>query len=291
MITSDIHMHSSFSTDSESPMEDMIQGAISRGMKTICFTEHLDYEYPSADGSVLFEVDVDAYEKKLFELKDKYKKDIEVLFGIEFGLLPHLADRYAAVAGAYDFDFIIGSSHLIPAPWYKKDLNYIQKYGTAPKNIIHGDPYEAEFWEDRTVEDICKKYFRTIIDNTAAYQNFDTYAHLDYLIRYAPQKNKGYTYKKYADILDAALKTIIDHNLALEINTAGYKYGLGQPNPQADILARYLELGGEMITIGADAHKPEHIAYDFKKAEELLKTLGFKYYTVFKKRRPVTLPL
>ena len=291
MITSDIHMHSSFSTDSESSMEDMIQGAISRGMKTICFTEHLDYEYPSADGSVLFEVDVDAYEKKLFELKDKYKKDIEVLFGIEFGLLPHLADRYAAVAGAHDFDFIIGSSHLIPAPWYKKDLNYIQKYGTAPKDIIHGDPYEAEFWEDRTVEDICKKYFRTIIDNTAAYQNFDTYAHLDYLIRYAPQKNKGYTYKKYADILDAALKTIIDHNLALEINTAGYKYGLGQPNPQADILARYLELGGEMITIGADAHKPEHIAYDFKKAEELLKTLGFKYYTVFKKRRPVTLPL
>ena len=102
MITSDIHMHSSFSTDSESPMEDMIQGAISKEMKTICFTEHLDYEYPSADGTILFEVDMDAYEKKLFELKDKYKKDIEVLFGIEFGLLPHLADRYAAVAELLD---------------------------------------------------------------------------------------------------------------------------------------------------------------------------------------------
>ena len=88
-----------------------------------------------------------------------------------------------------------------------------------------------------------------------------------------------------------ALKTIINNGLSLEVNTAGYKYGLGQPNPQADILSRYLELGGEMITIGADAHKPEHIAYDFKKAEELLKTLGFKYYAVFKNRQPVMLPL
>lgn len=291
MITSDIHMHSSFSTDSESPMENMIQGAIDKGLTTICFTEHLDYEYPSQDGTILFEVDMDAYEKKLYELKDKYKKNIEVLFGIEFGLLPHLAGRYEAVAKAHDFDFIIGSSHLIPAPWYKKDLDHIHKYGTAPKDMIHGDPYEKEFWETRTVETICEKYFQTIIDNTAAYRNFDTYAHIDYLIRYAPEKNKGYTYEKYASIIDKALNTIIEHDLALEINTAGYKYGLGQPNPQADILARYLELGGEKITIGADAHKPEHIAYDFKKAEELLNTLGFKYYTVFKKRQPVMLPL
>ena len=63
MITSDIHMHSSFSTDSDSPMEAMIQGAIARGLNTICFTEHLDYEYPSTDGTVLFEVDMAAYEK------------------------------------------------------------------------------------------------------------------------------------------------------------------------------------------------------------------------------------
>ena len=75
MITSDIHMHSSFSTDSDSPMEAMIQGAIARGLNTICFTEHLDYEYPSTDGTVLFEVDMAAYEKKLFELKDKYKNN------------------------------------------------------------------------------------------------------------------------------------------------------------------------------------------------------------------------
>lgn len=88
--------------------------------------------------------------------------------------------------------------------------------------MIHGDPYETEFWEGRAVEDICDKYFQTIVNNIAAYQNFDTYAHIDYLIRYAPEKNKGYTYEKHAAVLDKALNTIIEHDLALEVNTAGY---------------------------------------------------------------------
>lgn len=291
MITSDIHMHSSFSSDSEAPMEAMIQGAMAKGMKTICFTEHLDYEYPSATGEILFQVDIETYKEKLLDLKEKYRSDIEVLFGIEFGLLPHLADRYSAVADAYDFDFIIASSHLIGAPWYKKDVDFIKAHGNPPEHMLHGDPYEKAFWEGRAIEDVCEAYFRTITENIAAYKNFDTYAHIDYVIRYAPEKNKGYTYKKYASVLDEALKAIISQNLALEINTAGYKYGLGQPNPQSDILKRYRELGGEKITIGADGHKPEHIAYDFDKARSLLTGLGFKYYTVFKKRRPVMLPL
>ncbi|MDD3222798.1 MAG: histidinol-phosphatase HisJ family protein [Clostridia bacterium] len=290
-MTSDIHMHSSFSSDSESPMESMIQGALAKGLKTICFTEHLDYEYPSDTEEPLFLVDIDAYTKKLTELREIYKKDIEILYGIEFGLLPHLAGRYDAVASAHDFDFIIGSSHLVSAPWYMKDIEFIKKNGHAPENMRHGDPYEDDFWEGRSVEDICELYFKTISNNIQAYKNFDTYAHIDYVIRYAPEKNKDYTYKKYASILDEALKAIINQNLALEINTAGYKYGLGQPNPQADILKRYRELGGEKITIGADAHKPEHIAYDFSKTHDLLTGLGFKYYTVFKKRQPIMLPL
>ena len=273
MILADIHMHTDFSSDSKSPMESMIQGAIEKGLKTICFTEHLDYEYPGDDGQGLFLVDIDAYQKKLFELKDIYKNDIEILFGIEFGLLPHLADRYQQTASSYDFDFIIGSSHLVPAPWY-------------PNDSKHGDPYDDAFWADRSVEDVCEAYFQSILDNISSYKNFDTYGHIDYIVRYAPEKNKGYTYQKYAHILDKILKALIENDIALEVNTAGFKYGLGEPHPQSDILKRYLELGGDKITIGADGHNPEHIAYDFKKAETLLKDLGFKYYTVFKKRVP-----
>ncbi len=292
MINADIHMHCAFSTDSESPMEDMILGAIAKGLKTICFTDHMDYEYPDEiPGVTQFVVDLDAYEKEYLRLKEKYASKIEVLLGIECGMLPHLGSRYAEMTKSKDFDFVICSSHLISAPFYIKDIAYIKANGHAPAQMNHGDPYEKPFWEGRTVQQIMTMYFETVAKNIAAFKDFDTYAHLDYAIRYAPGKNSNYTYAMYADVIDEALIAIIDAGKALEINTAGYKYNLGQPNPQSDILQRYRELGGEMITIGADAHRPDHIAYDFKKAGDLLTGLGFKYYTVFKKRKPLLLPL
>ncbi len=278
MISADIHMHSDFSSDSQSPMESMILEAIEKGLKTICFTEHLDYEYPADEGQGLFIVDIESYQKKLYELKEIYKDQIEILFGIEFGLLPHLSETYDEIARSYDFDFIIGSSHLISAPWYPDD----------PK---HGDPYNDAFWEGRSEEAVIEAYFQSIINNVTSYKNFDSYGHIDYIVRYAPNKNQNYSYEKYAVMIDQVLNILIKNDIALEVNTAGFKYGLGEPHPQSDILKRYLELGGTKITIGADGHKPDHIAYDFKKAETLLKDLGFKSYTVFKKRQPLQIVL
>ena len=77
----------------------------------------------------------------------------------------------------------------------------------------------------------------------------------------------------------------------IEINTGGFKYGLGHPNPTEEIISRYHELGGEIITMGADAHAKEHVAYAFDKVPGILKNAGFRYYTVFEDRKPVFLPL
>ncbi len=71
----------------------------------------------------------------------------------------------------------------------------------------------------------------------------------------------------------------------------GLKYGLGEPNPCREVLKRYHDLGGELITVGSDAHAPEHIAYDFATAETILKEIGFRYYTVFRERKAEQLPL
>ena len=93
-------------------------------------------------------------------------------------------------------------------------------------------------------------------------------------------------FKKYADIIDEILRTLIEKGKGLELNTAGLKYGLPFAHPHADVLKRYRELGGEIITIGADGHRPEHIAYDFSKVRDILEDCGFKYYTEFKGRKP-----
>ena len=80
---------------------------------------------------------------------------------------------------------------------------------------------------------------------------------------------------------------MIRKNVGIELNTGGYHYGLGEPNPCVNIIRRYRDLGGEIITIGADAHTPDKIGYAFDKAADVLRECGFSYYAVFKNRRPV----
>ncbi len=72
----------------------------------------------------------------------------------------------------------------------------------------------------------------------------------------------------------------------IELNTAALAKGMKEPNPCTDVLKRYRELGGEIVTIGSDAHKPEQIAFAFDRAARILISCGFKYYTTFENRSP-----
>ena len=48
-ILSDCHLHTSHSGDSKAPMEEMILQGISKGLTTMCFTEHNDFDFPITD--------------------------------------------------------------------------------------------------------------------------------------------------------------------------------------------------------------------------------------------------
>lgn len=268
MIVADYHLHTAFSSDSDTPMENMVEQAINLGLTQICFTDHMDYDFPKKY-EMNFQFDVNVYFKKIEEMQKIYRDKIKILKGIELGLKPNITPQLEKLLGNYSFDYIIGSSHLVD-------------------NI---DPYYDEFWKNKTEEEGILKYFQSIIENIQAFSDFDTYGHIDYIVRYAPNKNHNFSYEKYADVLDEVLKTIITAGKAIEVNTAGYKYGLGHPNPQEDIITRYFELGGKYVTIGSDGHKPEHIAYDFIKVREMLLSLGVKEYAVFENRTPQLLPL
>lgn len=265
----DCHMHSEFSADSGTPTEDMIRQAIALGFKGICFTEHLDPDYPPTPDDLEFALDIPAYYTKLNELKETYKNQIHIHFGIEIGLQLHLKQYFHNLLKEYPFDFVIGSSH-----------------------VVHGaDPYYPEFFQGRNEEQAYLEYFESILENLDAFHEMDTYGHLDYIVRYGPNKNQFYSYEKYRNILDAILKKLADTNVGLEVNTGGYHYRLGEPNPCTDIIRRYKELGGEIITIGADAHTPDKIGYAFDKASKVLKECGFEYYTVFENRKPTFVKL
>ncbi|MBR5565579.1 MAG: histidinol-phosphatase HisJ family protein [Roseburia sp.] len=258
----DVHMHSQFSGDSDTPQEDMITTAIDAGLGGICFTDHLDIDYP--DNATLFLLDLPNYTSSVLALQEKYLNQIPVHLGIELGLQPHLAELHKDILSQYSFDFVIGSSH-----------------------VVHGmDPYYPDFYKGRLEEDCYREYFESILENIHAFDDFDVYGHIDYVVRYGPTKNTNYLWTQYQDIIDEILKLLIKKGKGIEINTGGFKYGLGHPNPTEEIICRYRELGGEIITLGADAHVPQHIGYDFGKVPAILKNAGFDYFTVFKNRKP-----
>ena len=130
------------------------------------------------------------------------------------------------------------------------------------------------------------EYFSSILENIRAFDDFDVYGHLDYVVRYSPSRGVSYDYTQYADLIDEILKLLIKKEKALRSIPQGFKYGLSHPKPTEGIIARYRKLGGELVTIGADAHAPEHVAYDFQKVSDILKSAGFSYYTVFSDRKP-----
>ncbi len=265
-ITADFHLHSNFSTDSHTPMEEMILKGIELGLTHMCFTEHMDLHFPITEDtpSGSFIVNTDSYLYDLITYREKYKDKIKLLFGIELGLQSQYRMDISKYAKSYDFDFIIGSSHL-----------------------CHGkDPYYPAFYEGRSEEEAYREYFGSILDNLKAFHNFDVYGHLDYVVRYGPNKDKNYTYEKYKDILDAILSTLLEKEKGLEINTGGIRKGLRELHPLTAVIKRYRELGGEIITVGSDAHVPGRISEGFDRAAEILTACGFRYYTVFENRIP-----
>ena len=265
-ITADYHLHTSHSTDSDEPMENMILKAIDLGLNQICFTEHMDMDFPSLPGDPedQFLVNTDSYLFDVIRYREKYEGKINILFGIELGLQPHISKENARYIKEHDFDFVIGSSHICN----KKD------------------PYWGSFYEGRSEEEAYREYFTSILDNIKSFSNYDVYGHLDYVVRYGPNKDNDYSYEKYKDILDKILETLIDKEKGIEINTGGLAKGLREANPCMGILKRYRELGGEIITVGSDAHDTSRIADRFDRAGEMLLECGFKYYTVFEKRMP-----
>lgn len=266
-ITADFHLHSSFSGDSDAPMETMILKGIGLGLTEMCFTEHNDFDYPvtEQDPPGLFELNPDAYLYDFLKLREKYAGRIALSFGLELGLQPHLSRQNASFVKAHDYDFIIGSSHL-----------------------CHGrDPYWPSFYEGRAQEEAYREYFESILENLKTYSNFDVYGHLDYVVRYGPKKDEGYSYEMYREIFDKILTRLVDMEKGIELNTAGLAKGMREPNPCAGVLKRYRELGGEIVTVGSDAHGPGQIAHAFGRAAAILKDCGFRYYATYEKRRPV----
>lgn len=269
----DYHVHTEFSDDSVYPMEQVIRDAIGMGMEEICFTDHVDYGIKDDwDAGVpiryrgnepLANVDYPRYFAEISRLQQKYSGQIAIKQGMEFGMQTHTIPKYEELFGKYPFDFVILSIHQVE---------------------------DKEFWtqafqKGRSQKEYNERYYEEMLQVVRAYKNYSVLGHMDLITRYDEQGY--YSFEEVKPVIADILKTVIQDGKGIEFNTSYHRYGLKDTTPSVDILKLYQRLGGEIITIGSDSHRREHLGACIREAGQLLKDLGFRFFCIYDKMKPI----
>ncbi|MEN6566928.1 MAG: histidinol phosphate phosphatase [Veillonellales bacterium] len=249
----DTHMHTKFSTDSQMRLEEAVAKARELNLG-ITVTEHMDLAYPEPQAFLL---DIEGY----FREYEKYRSD-ELLLGIEIGMRTDCREDNRQIAAGHAFDYVIGSIHVID-------------------NV---DIYCESFYRSRSKEEVYGQYFNAMIDCLETYEFIDCLGHIDYIARYGRYDDPEIYYDQFKDSIDRILGILAGQGKALEINTRRLDNRERIENI-LPVYRRFHDLGGRLVTVGSDAHKPKDIGKGMKLALQLAGECGLKAVR-FKDRKP-----
>lgn len=272
----DNHNHSQFSFDGgRTSVEKTVNSAIGKGLAGVCFTDHCDFFVPKMKARYEEYVpemfDVEARNAEIDKVNARCPQNFHVFKGIEIGVQKSERDKIAAHLEKYSFDEIIASVH------YLDDT----------------DPFWGGYYEGKTWRHAYGHYLETLYEELVWLgDRFDIMGHYDYVTRYAPYPECSILYKDFPDILDTMLRYLAENGKALEINTKTYQDFKGRtPVLDKNILMRYRELGGEILSLGSDSHDADKVGFNFERTAELVRSCGFRYLAHFDKRKLVMLPI
>ena len=277
MILIDCHTHTRFSVDSEADIHDMTKRAEELGLAAYAVTDHCECNgwYPEDHYSDKtyndhFDYRSDFYSSAaaVTDLKDKLSGRLNLICGVELGQPLWDIDAAETVAADKRLDFIIASVHQIRN---EQDFYYIN-YDNMPMDTIY---------------ELLGRYFSEVYD-VCKWGKFDVLGHLTYCIRYMKMRNGiSPDLSRYDEIIAESFRELISRGKGIEINTSGIRQGVGHTFPSMKYVKMFRDLGGEILTLGSDAHKPQDIGCNITDGIELARAAGFRQLCWFKDRKPV----
>lgn len=255
----DYHMHTLFSADSEEIPRKHVLQAIENNIEEICFTDHQDFYYPD----MRFDVDVDKYYQEVLALKEEFKDQITIKWGIEMGLDVDYQKEINTMIKRYPFDFVIGSIHM-----------YHNTEFFAP----------GKFFDDKTKDQAHHEFFKATLECVKTFDCFTVLGHLDYIVRYGPYDDKTINYALHQELIDEILLTLIEKGKGIEVNTSGYAVHQTCGFPNYEIVTKYYQYGGRIITVGTDSHTSERVGQHVDDVLEKLEVIGFDDVSTFTNR-------
>lgn len=250
----DYHIHSTFSLDGKNSLDDMVESAYRKGAKEICITDHIELSSPFGDEVF----NVDNYFERIDNLRNKYL-NMNIKKGIEIGVQQDNLDRMDEFVNSKNFDFVLASVHSSDG------------FGVHDELFIEG----------KTWDNVIESYYNEIYTCAKNFKNYQILGHIDLIKRYYTELG-NMNFKNHYGIIDEILKLVIEDGKGIEVNTGGIRYPkCNNINPTKDILERYKKLGGEIITFGSDSHDIDSILYGYNETIDILKTLNYKYLSIF----------
>lgn len=264
----DLHVHTDSSFDGHHSAVFLCETAEGAGMRALAFTDHIE---------------IDRYKQGRFDItaRDSYfhaanarsafSGKLIVGIGVELGQPAYDVETAENLLSEINYDIVIGSVHNLRGMKDFCDLDYEN--------------------EAADYEKLLDEYFDEELE-LAKWNGFDTLGHLTYPLRYiVGEQKKTVDLKKYSDKIDAVLKTIAENGKALEINTSGLRQPYGVTMPEAFIVKRFRELGGEFVTVGSDAHYAKDLGAGIEEGMRIAKEAGFSCISLFKSRTATPVPI
>lgn len=252
----DYHMHSTVSFDGNNTALEMAMAAKEKGLKEICFTDHIDYT-PEMD--MVFDTAVYNAAYDGLELPG-----LKIRRGMEYGITPFNREQLKIDLGRREFDFVLGSVHLVDGE----------------------DVYLEPYWVGKTPEQVVPRYLEEVLRAVQVHTDYDVLGHLTYVSK--ARANPGHKlieYARHREVIDAILMELVRHDKGLEVNTSGIDR-CGGPLPTMDIVKRFHELGGKLVTVGSDAHNTARVGQYTDRACQILGDI-FGHVCTFEGRKPI----
>lgn len=271
MKLADYHLHTHHSMDSQMSVSALCEAAKRSGLSEICITDHTEFGHPHPNADV--PPDIAKWSAEISTAQQAHQdKSLIIRKGIEIGDNPLCRARIKEWHLALDVDFLLLSLHL----------------------VNNQDPYWPEYFAGRSKEMAYRDYAEARLESVLAWDvtEYDALAHLGYCAKFSPfpPAEKPLRWHHAPDAFDQLFRVLAQNEKPLEINTSGMRT-MAECIPGKELLARFKELGGEFVTVGSDAHRPEHVGYWIAEAQHMAKSCGFRYLATFEKRKMMPVPL
>lgn len=267
MYLADCHNHTRCSMDSQAPLPLMLEQAARMGLSMVCTTDHMDLL--TREGEVLEDWDWAPVLEEHRLAQSSCPSGLELRLGAEVNSAHLFPKRNRRLLEQVDLDLCVGSVH-----------NMSEKLG--------GLDFLLWTYED---EERCYTALDDYMDSLLTLSRLEfvnILAHIPYTFRYMNDRDGNrVTLERYRERLDVILTNLIHRGAGIELNTNRGK----SLADYRSLLIRYRQLGGEIITIGTDAHTPADLGKGVADGVQMLKELGFRHYTVYRRRKPEFIPI